>query len=66
MKFKIYYGTLWVVVHRVLFTPSAHSGKKLVTSLVYLLACLESTSFNFAEGYDLLSQNIRIERIPFF
>lgn len=37
----------------------------LITSLAYLLACLESPSFNFSEGYDLLSHNIRIERFSF-
>ena len=36
----------------------------LISSLAYLLACLESSSFSFSEGYALLSQKIRIERVP--
>ena len=37
----------------------------LISSLAYLLACLESPSFDFSAGYASLSQKIRIERISF-
>ena len=37
----------------------------LISSLAYLLACLESPSFNFSEGYASISQTIFIERVSF-
>ena len=37
----------------------------MISSLAYLLACLESPSFDFSAGYASLSQKIRIERISF-
>ena len=37
----------------------------LISSLAYLLACLESSSFSFSEGYALLSQTILIERVSY-
>ena len=45
-----------------------HNGIKrfwLISSLAYLLACLESSSFNFSEGYALLSQTILVERVSY-
>ena len=38
----------------------------LISSLAYLLACLESPSFDFSAGYASLSQKIRIEKILLF
>ena len=35
----------------------------MITSLAYLLACLESPSFNFSEGYNSLSQTILVETV---
>ena len=37
----------------------------LISSLAYLLACLESPSYNFSEGYALLSQTIFFEKVSF-
>ena len=37
----------------------------LISSLAYLLACLSSTSYNFSEGYALLSKTIFVERISY-
>ena len=46
---------------------SAYGIKRfwLISSLAYLLACLESSSFSFSEGYALLSQTIVVERLSF-
>ena len=37
----------------------------LISSLAYLLACLSSTSYNFSEGYALLSKTILVERVSY-
>ena len=37
----------------------------LISSLAYLLACLESPSYNFSEGYASLSHTIFFERVSF-
>lgn len=37
----------------------------LITSLAYLLACLDSPSFSFSEGYASLSHTIYVERFSF-
>lgn len=37
----------------------------LISSLAYLLACLESPSFNFSEGYASISQTIFFEKVSF-
>ena len=37
----------------------------LISSLAYLLGCLESPSFDFSEGYASLYRKIRIEKVSF-
>ena len=37
----------------------------MITSLAYILACLESKSFDFSEGYHILQDKINIEHILF-
>lgn len=37
----------------------------LITSLAYILACLESKSFDFSEGCSVLQEKIYVERISF-
>lgn len=37
----------------------------LITSLVYILACFESESFDFSEGYRLMQQKTNIEHLSF-